>query len=462
MSARGSASARAASPRAAPGQRSLVRTSRVSSQHLPRAAGGGGRVLTQPIDASDPTTPSGVSRDCCETRAIAPARRTRPRTTTRAPNRRPPPFPSMMLFRSAAQHTQAETHSGRRASGDRHPRRPRRVERLVGARGERVAVGAVGRARRQPDRDGQRRAAQRGHGGDGVGEPLGQRAGAGGAEVGGDDPQAPVVLAAQDVAGAQLAADGLLDARERLGGGLARRRPRAAARRRPRPRAARTGARRRPGARRPPCQSPRASRTRKLATRRRPRRSGRGGPATPGAAAAHRRAGPARAGRRRGAERRGRDRVAHEGQALGQRRGGRRVERRHGHRQRLPQRGAQRRDRGDGRRRPARARQRTGARRQRRRGRRRAPAGAARRRSPPRAGPPRTARARRARGRASAAPGRRCSGRAATSASSQPLAGAWPSASAAGGTSATGCGRRAPNGASGIATLDTSRGRRQR
>ena len=39
------------------------------------------------------TTPVGVSKDCCKTHAIAPATCTRPRTTTRAPNRRPPPFP---------------------------------------------------------------------------------------------------------------------------------------------------------------------------------------------------------------------------------------------------------------------------------------------------------------------------------------------------------------------------------
>src|SRR4051812_17537096 len=39
--------------------------------------------------------PLGVSKDCCETRAVAPPRRTRLRTTTRAPKRHP--LPSLLL-----------------------------------------------------------------------------------------------------------------------------------------------------------------------------------------------------------------------------------------------------------------------------------------------------------------------------------------------------------------------------
>ena len=45
-----------------------------------------------------------LPEDCCETRATAAPTRTRLRTTTRTPNRRPPPFPSVMLLSAARLH----------------------------------------------------------------------------------------------------------------------------------------------------------------------------------------------------------------------------------------------------------------------------------------------------------------------------------------------------------------------
>ena len=84
----------------AAGRRVLAHFARLPQRVAP------GRASVFPrLDGVGPTFDAG-SPSCCETRAIAPPRRTRLRTTTRAPNRRPS-LPSMMLFAPTA-----------RASGD--------------------------------------------------------------------------------------------------------------------------------------------------------------------------------------------------------------------------------------------------------------------------------------------------------------------------------------------------------
>ena len=63
------------------------------------SAGACGRTsVFPPLEWVGPTFDARGSQSCCETRAIAPPKRTRLRTTTRATNRPPAPFPSMMLF----------------------------------------------------------------------------------------------------------------------------------------------------------------------------------------------------------------------------------------------------------------------------------------------------------------------------------------------------------------------------
>ena len=66
------------------------------------------------LQGAGPTFDAGVSKKCCETRAIARPTRTRLRTTTRAPNRQPPPFPLDDAVRRRAA-PQAPSGRGREA-----------------------------------------------------------------------------------------------------------------------------------------------------------------------------------------------------------------------------------------------------------------------------------------------------------------------------------------------------------